>query len=342
LRNIREQLELIGFDETVRQAEVFAGSAREARAVQKRVEKTYELLTEEPSEEDMAFLHSGLCQTFLPHSKPANNHEVWKRSSGRFTLMVAPGILNRETPVLGGGKSRGESDYVGVPYGTKARLILIYLQSEGLKSRTVSLGESQSAFMRSLGLTVSGGVRGTINAVREQTIRLARCQFVLQYSQVNSDGSEHTQITDAKITDGLDFWTSSSGEWNGVIELNHAFWENLREHAVPLDKRGIAHLAGNSLALDLYTFFAYRLPRLKRDLFLTWKQLHGQVGTDMQLHRQLGARIRETLPEVLAAYPRANVSVVQGGLVLKQSLSAVPPNRQVRGFTTVQGRITDR
>ena len=56
------------------------------------------------------------------------------------------------------------SRHVGVPYGSHARLIMLHLQSEGLKSRTVSLGPSLSAFLRSLGLPVSGGPRGSIVA----------------------------------------------------------------------------------------------------------------------------------------------------------------------------------
>jgi hypothetical protein len=100
-----------------------------------------------PAAEDLSFLHSGLCQTCLPHSRPTEYHTIWRRQSGRFSLMVQPGVVDS------GEKPR----HVGVPYGPKARLILIHLQTEGLRSRTVNLGASFSAFMRSLGLAVTGG-----------------------------------------------------------------------------------------------------------------------------------------------------------------------------------------
>lgn len=340
MKSYRKQLELVGFDEALRRATSEAQTPQQAKVLQKRVEKAFEILTEDPQDAEMAFLHSGLCQTCLPHSRPANNHDVWTRSSGRFTLMVQPGVFRSEARDVGNQilTSKGSSDYVGVPYGPKARLILIYLQSEGLKSRVVSLGATQTAFMRSLGLSITGGVRGSINAVKEQTLRLTRCQFVLQYTSVGANGEEHTQLTDARITDGLDFWKSSSGEWNGVVELNQKFHENLLEHAVPLDKRGIAHLVGNSLGLDLYTFFAYRLPKLNKPLELSWSQLQGQVGAEMKQHRQLGARIREILPDVMAAYPEANVEVTQRGLLLRPS-PCVVPRTQVRGVTVRDGKI---
>ena len=34
--------------------------------------------------------------------------------------------------------------FLGVPWGAKARLILIYLQSEGLKGRVVQMGPSRA------------------------------------------------------------------------------------------------------------------------------------------------------------------------------------------------------
>ena len=60
----------------------------------------------------------------------------------------------------------------------------------------------------------------------------------------------------------------------------HLVHEHLREHAVPLDKRAIAHLSGNSLGLDLYALLAYRLPRLKQPVHLRWAALQEQIGSE--------------------------------------------------------------
>src|SRR5205823_2873015 len=140
----------------------------------------------------------------------------------------------------------------------------IHLQTEGMKSRYVSRGPSLSAFMRSLGLAVTGGGRGTISAVREQSLRIARCNFTMQWTGPEESGTR-TIVADTKIASGMDFWYPGDGrkEWNGVVELSESFHTHLKEHAVPLDKRGLALLAGNSLGLDLYALFAYRLPRLR-------------------------------------------------------------------------------
>ena len=89
------------------------------------------------------------------------------------------------------------------------------------------------------------------------------------------------------------------GEWNGIVELSSRFHEHLCEHAVPLDKRAIAHLSGNSLGLDLYALFAYRLPRLTQDVHLRWTALQSQIGSEETAMKELARRVRNVLPDVL-------------------------------------------
>jgi Plasmid encoded RepA protein len=337
---ISEQLEFFGFEETLRRVTAEASSPAEKRRLRRRVEVAHELMSAVPTAEDLSFLHSGLCQTCLPHSRPLKNHAVWRRSSGRFSLIVTPGIID-DTPSHTRGRQPTEQEteealYVGVPYGPKARLILIHLQTEGLKSRTVSLGPSLSAFMRSLGLAVTGGAKGTIAAVREQSLRLARCTFTMQWTDVDATGGERMVISDTRIVDGLEMWRSARGEeWTGVVELSERFHEHLRLHAVPLDKRGIAHVSGNSLGLDLYALFAYRLPRLSREVHLRWATLQAQIGADDRQPYELARRIRDVMPDVRTAYPHANVEVTSTGLTLKPSRPAVPKT-SVNGYRLVE------
>jgi len=204
--NIASQLELLGLDEIRRRAELIPNPSARSRII-RRAETIHDLLTEMPSADNLSFLHAGLCQTCLPHSRPARNHTPWKRESGRFTLLVRPGLIDKSDPREPSScfakqptDEEFERDYyVGVPYGTKARLIMIHLQTEGMRSRIVSLGPSLSSFLRSLGLDVRGGPRGTIVPVREQCLRIARCTFTLQWSGVSNTGDEHTIISDTNI-----------------------------------------------------------------------------------------------------------------------------------------------
>ena len=74
------------------------------------------------SDEDPAigFLYSGFCQAALPH-KRLPDAEGWHVQSDRVSLIVEPGMrLGRA----------GTLEPVGVPYGSRARLILIYCRAK--------------------------------------------------------------------------------------------------------------------------------------------------------------------------------------------------------------------
>jgi hypothetical protein len=93
---------------------------------------------------------------------------------------------------------------------------------------------------------------------------------------------------------------------------------------------------------DLYALFAYRLPRLKVPLKLTWGQLQGQIGSECE-PTALARKVRDILPTVLRAYPNAKVQAepqqgrMPGHLILNPSPSAVPKT-SVPGFRLVDGR----
>jgi hypothetical protein len=322
MADIGAQLEMFGLDGARRLAENATTSARERSRMLRRIDVAHELMSELPANEDLSFLHSGLCQTCLPHSRPADNNAVWHRRSGRFSLIVQAGMIDQ---------GKGPA-CVGVPYGPKARLILIHLQTEGLKSRTVNLGTSFSAFMRSLGLAVTGGQRGTIAAVREQSLRISLCTFTMQWAA----SSDNTVFEATRIVDRLELWRNNQSGWTETVELSERFHAHLREHAVPLDKRGLAHLSANSLGLDLYALFAYRLPRLERDVHLRWTTLQEQIGAAEKTPFTLAQRVREVMPDVHTAYPHARVEVTPHGMLLKPSPPAVPKT-VVPGFRLVGG-----
>ena len=63
-------LGLIGYDEAVRQAELYSSKSLRTRALN-RIETIHDLLSQLPTSEDLTFNHSGLCQTSLPHARPA-------------------------------------------------------------------------------------------------------------------------------------------------------------------------------------------------------------------------------------------------------------------------------
>lgn len=305
----------------------------------RRVSWAQEMLSNEL--EAISYLHSGFCQASLPHRCPKNEMEPWVRRNGVYQLVIRPGILPLRDSVLN----------VGIPYGTKARLIMIYLQTEARRTQNpcVDLGPSMSAWLRRLGLAPSGGERGNYKPVREQVLRIARCEFTLRWSA----DEKTTQIADQRLIDGLKLWREddedvidegdlfrSGGGWVRYVKLTQAFYEHLMQHAVPLDEHAIVKLKNSSLALDAYVWLTYRLHRLKKETVVPWHALSQHFGSESD-HRLLAFRLKEVLKDVVAVYPEADVEATPKGLVLRPSRSPVPSNRiQVPGSFKLIGNDT--
>ena len=146
---IRDQLEMFGLDATRRLAAASATTELQRKRAIERVDVTHDIASSLPTGDDLHFQHAGLCQTFLPARRPVSNQSVWRRTAGKFTLIVTPGVMDGSYPNTRSLKMSPEDEqklWVGVPFGSTARLIMIYLQSEGIKSRHISLGSSLSAF----------------------------------------------------------------------------------------------------------------------------------------------------------------------------------------------------
>ena len=125
----------------------------------------------------------------------------------------------------------------------------------------------------------NGRGEGNHRSCAEQALRIAQCRFTMQWDEANSAGEGRAIIANTSIVDGLELWQSGGQQWAETVELSEKFHTHLQEHAVPLDKRGIAHLSANSLGLDLYALLAYRLPRLEREVHLRWSALQAQIGS---------------------------------------------------------------
>lgn len=267
---------------------------------------------------DIGYLHSALCTMQLPHSRPQKEFEPLVRSDGNYHLLIQPrGIIEQ-----------GKHKPIGVPYGNLARLILLHLQSEAVRNQSpnVYVGKSLSEFMRRLGVPISGGPRGTHSLFKEQLLRVARCSWTIQF-----DGDKGSVIKDVFIADGLTLFTGGEGGKEvGEISLDRNFYDHLSEHAVPLNEGAIAKLRHNSLALDLYVWSAYRLPRVTRPTRVTWEQLSRHFGSDYGEARFMGRKLKQVLPMVQAAYPDARITPVRGGLLLEQSAPPVAPKTMVQ------------
>jgi hypothetical protein len=251
----------------------------------------------------MGISYTGFCLTALPHKKLADD-QPWEKKGHRVTLLVEPGRLRH------GGCTR----LFGVPYGARARMILLYLQTQAIRtgSREVALGRSMRDWMERMGLAVGGE---TARALREQAARISACSLKFFWEDGAADGFERGAI----VRSGLRFHAEDSAQgslWEDRVLLDEAFYAALRDHPVPLLEAAIRQLRDRSMSLDIYVWLAWRCHQLAKPTPISWPALHAQFGTGFKAVRQFKPRFTEALAAALAAYPEARVDLGDKAITL--------------------------
>lgn len=267
-------------------------------------------------ESGLGFVYSGWTQCALPHRR-LREDEPWTVASERVRLVVQPGLR----PV----GDDGQLESVGVPFGAHARLILLFLQTEALRtgSREVELGASLRQWMARLGIQPGGSA---FRSVREQAERISRCRLSFHIL-----GSGRTSaLVNQSVVDKALFIEDSDDHRQGrlsleVAKLSEGYFEQLRRHPVPLEEAAIKSLANNSAAMDAYIWLAYRLHSLKGETAVTWKALKAQFGTNYKELYHFKSKWPKSLQLAMAVYPDAKVDITEQGVVLKPSRPPVAP-----------------
>ncbi|MBK1659867.1 replication protein RepA [Paracraurococcus ruber] len=253
--------------------------------------------------------YSGFCLTSLPHKRLPDD-QPWEKRGHRVTLLVEPGRMKR---------GYGPAKMVGVPYGARARMILLYLQTQAVRtgSREVELGRSLHDWLGRMGLAWGGE---TGKALREQAARIAACSLKFFWEGEDASGWEAGRF----VRSGLRFHNYSGDErqsdlWEDRVVLDEAFYDALRQHPVPLREAALRELADRSASLDLYIWLAYRLHNLSGPTPVRWAALREQFGTTYSELRFFRRDFPKMLSPAVSAYPEARVELEEDGVVLHPS-----------------------
>ncbi|MDO9712361.1 replication protein RepA [Paracraurococcus lichenis] len=261
----------------------------------------------------IGFLYSGWCQAALPHRRLADD-EDWTITRPNLTLAVEPGRKPG---------ADGKLVPVGVPYGSRARLIMLYLQSEALRTgtRDVLLGRSLRDWLGRMNISIGGK---SLVDVREQADRIARCRFTFHVT-----AGTHVGLVNQNVMDTAMFVPSEDPAQNAlfveVARLSEVFFDQLRRHPVPVEEAAIRAISNNSMALDLYAWLAYRLHALEKSTPVSWVAVKGQFGTGFTRMNNFKPTFLANLKLALAVYRDAKVQVEERGLVLYPSRPPVAP-----------------
>lgn len=288
----------------------------------------------------LGFMTRALVSASMPYKDPKT--KFFERQNGDLTLtMLSP---------------------KGVPYGKYPRLLLSWLITEAVTTRSpvVTLGDTLAEFLRAtIGVEATGGKRGTATRVSEQMERLFKSLIsVDRRDQPDARSFSFENITlvrggtidqeDMRRLDSLDaiestgdvagqhLWraadrTSEQGRWNSQVELTPQFFRECIETPVPLDLRAYRALSPSPMAMDIYSWCTYRMSYIKRPTRpIPWPILQAQFGSGFPFTEQ-GTRdfkkaFKRNLDIVRLAYPdlRVDETSDRGGLILMPSRPHIP------------------
>jgi hypothetical protein len=255
-----------------------------------------------------------LVQTTLPHRAHPGTRYV--RTDGNLTLSITD---------VGG---------TGLPYGSYPRLILIWMTTEAVRtrSRELELGSSLSSFMALLGLQATGGHWGTIPRFREQIQRLVGCAISTHWCE-EANGQAHLAGKNLVLADAFHLWwapqkLATTMPMKSSVTLSANFFEQIVEAPVPLDLRAIRALKRSPLALDLYSWATRRVSYLSRATPVSWRSLQVSFGAGYADTPQGRSRFRgnavEAFRRVVAVYPCLRIESQDHGILLLPSATHIP------------------
>ena len=180
----------------------------------------------------------------------------------------------------------------GVPYGSRARLILIYLQTEAVKtrSRTVELGASMRNWLGRMGIPTGGK---NYKDVMEQARRIEGS--IVSFTWHGDDGTARWRDTIVRgrfepLSDEAD--PRQGRLFVDTVELSETFYEALLRHPAPIHEAALRHIANKSAVIDVYLWLAYRLHILEQPVNVSWSALQAQFGSELPAPLGLQAPLR--------------------------------------------------
>jgi len=264
----------------------------------------------------------------MPHSEPkdenGNKMLEFTRSNGPYSLTM-----------------QGDPE-LGVPYGSLARLIFVFIISEAVRTQNkeVFLGRNLSEFMREIGFNPIWGKRGNIRNVREQLARFSGCRITCKGYKIGKGSKQRMDVENLEslyqispVSKAMLWWNptyaniknSTEPLFKSSIILTDEFYNQITSTPVPLDMRALKALKNSSMALDIYSWLTYSMFSLRSDVKIPWKKLFSQFGANYKRLVDFKKNFMKELKDVLLIYKNVNITIEKDGVSLQPSPTHVKP-----------------
>lgn len=286
------------------------------RGQRKRVATEHMLKEGEAAKRDnLRHIHSVLAICSLPYTAQPLAVREWERRQSKMSLKVTAGQL------MG---NDGEWVDQPLPYGSRARLLLLHTCSEAMrqKSATIQIEDSLTGFIKSMGFAVTGGKNGTLNSFKQQINALAACSM-----KIGVWDGERAKTVSTQPFSSIEVWFPTKPEqrmlWPSTITFSQDFYQTLTKHALPINVHAVRAFAGSPRKLDILFWLGYRLNSLKKPLALSWETLGDQWGTGYSRSSNFRRDFAQEIEQIKEVFPRLPVKVSEAGITISPGSSEV-------------------
>lgn len=261
-----------------------------------------------PTLADVRHIHSVLAICGLPYDRQPLAVREYSREQGKMAIDIQAGSIR---------DPEGNKIQQPLPFGPKARLILMHLCSESVrqKSATIEIADSFTGFVRDMGFSDSGGKKGPMTAFKEQLSALAAC--TIRMSVWNGQRAQNKQF---HPIEDFDLWLPTNPDqkmlWPSTVTFSPTMFESLQRHALPVNARAVRAFAGSARKLDLYFWLGWRVHNINDPLRISWTALREQFGTGYGRERDFRAQLAEEIGHLKEVFPKLPLTVSEQGITL--------------------------
>lgn len=268
------------------------------------------------SRDSIRHIHSVLAVCSLPYTRQPLEVREWNRTQGRMKLSVTAGKLMSPD---------GEWMEQPLPYGSRARLMLLHVCSEAIRTNSpvVHIEDSLCEFIKALGFPVTGGKNGTISSFKQQINALTACTLHIGAW----DGEKARTIKASPFSSlAVEMFTSAPNQrtlWPTELNLSLDFFQTLTKHALPINLHAARAFANSPRKLDLIFWLGYRLHTLKEPLPISWEKLAEQWGQNYTRFANFKRDFALELSEIKEVFPKLPIVLNDNGCIISPGSSEV-------------------
>ena len=266
--------------------------------------------------DSLRHIHSVLAICSLPYTQQPVTVREWERKQGKMSLKVVAGQLISP--------ENGQWVDQPLPYGSRARLMLLHTCSEAIlqKSPTIQIEDSLSGFIKGMGFAVTGGKNGTLQSFKQQVNALAACSM-----RIGVWDGDRSKTINTQPFSSIDVWFPATPDqrmlWPSTITFSQEFYATLTKHALPVNVHAVRAFAGSPRKLDMLFWLGYRLNTLTKTLNISWETLGEQWGQGYSRQTNFRRDFAKEIAELKEVFPKLPVKVTEEGFSISPGTAEV-------------------